>query len=366
MTMPPAPPLPPLPPVPAGDVPAGGGMPASPAYPPAFVPVVPPQQVVLPPLPRDATTGGLAFHRLVFARRRWGWWTPLAVGGLGLAFYLALTMVLVAVMVVAMLNDPTAFDSLETFTQTMTIDTSDPFMLAIALGSIALMLPSYQLASLIVNGTRLGLISSAAGRLRWAWMLRCGVVALVVAIVLTGLMLLIPGEAPGGALSPLWAVSLLIVLLLVPVQAAAEEYVFRGYLAQAIGRWLRHPAFAILLPVPLFMLGHLYDWVGQLGVGLFAVAAGWLTWRTGGLEAAIALHVVNNTVAFVLAVVTGSDPTETDTSVVSFLWSLLLIGCYVGIVEWMLRRRPLARTVVITPPLPAAPAFPAAVSSSAS
>jgi hypothetical protein len=36
--------------------------------------------------------------------------------------------------------------------------------------------------------------------------------------------------------------------------------------------------------VPLFVLGHGYDLLGQIGVGLFAVAAGWLTWRTGGLE----------------------------------------------------------------------------------
>jgi hypothetical protein len=46
-----------------------------------------------------------------------------------------------------------------------------------------------------------------------------------------------------------------VILLLVPLQAAAEEYIFRGYLMQSIGRWLRHPAFAILLPVPLFVLG---------------------------------------------------------------------------------------------------------------
>jgi hypothetical protein len=102
-----------------------------------------------------------------------------------------------------------------------------------------------------------------------------------------------------------------VVLLLVPVQAAAEEYIFRGYLMQSIGRWLRHPAFAILLPVPLFVLGHGYDLLGQIGVGLFAVAAGWLTWRTGGLEAAIALHVVNNLSAFLLSLV-GSSPTEHD------------------------------------------------------
>ena len=31
----------------------------------------------------------------------------------------------------------------------------------------------------------------------------------------------------------------LVLLLIVPLQAAAEEYVFRGYLMQSIGRWLR-------------------------------------------------------------------------------------------------------------------------------
>lgn len=324
--------------------------------------VSPPPVPVAPsprPLPRDATAGGLAFHRLVFARRRRGWWTPLAVAGLGIAFYLAMLLIVTAIMIAVALSDPSFLERMSAIAENPSFDLRDPVMLVFLLGTIVLMLPSYLLASLVVNGKRLGLVSSAAGRLRWRWMLACGGVALAVSAVLTGLSLVIPGaagDAPAPEPNPLWAVSLVLILLLVPLQSAAEEYVFRGYLMQAVGRWLRHPAFAILLPVPLFVLGHLYDILGQVSVGLFAVAAGWLTWRTGGLEAAIALHVVNNLTGFLVSLAASSDPTESETGWLSFLWSFLLIGGYVAIVEWMLRRRsargnPLPRTLVLTPPV---------------
>ncbi|WP_336631644.1 MULTISPECIES: CPBP family intramembrane glutamic endopeptidase [unclassified Microbacterium] len=317
--------------------------------PPTPLPV-PPRAAALPP---DATSGGLAFHRLLFARRRRGWWTPLAVGALGVAFYtVILVAVIIVVIVASALGGDTVTQRLMEFGEDMVIDPSDPIMLTLLLGTVAVMLPCYLLASRIVNGPRLGLASSAAGRLRWGWMLRCGAAAAGLSIVLSAVSMLIPqdGGAPAAGPDPLWAVSLVLVLLLVPVQSAAEEYVFRGYLMQAIGRWLRHPAWAILLPVPLFVLGHMYDLMGQLGVGLFAVAAGWLTWRTGGLEAAIALHVVNNLSAFLLGIVTGANPVASSTDWVSFVWSFLLIGGYTALVEWLMRRRPLPRTLILTPP----------------
>ena len=326
---------------------------------PAPVPV--PAPVLLPApsaLPADATSTGLAYHRLVFARRRRGWWTPLAVGALGLAFYIVLMVGVTLVMFAVASRDATLFDRMIELSQNPTVGASDPVMLVVLLGTIILMLPCYQLASLIVNGARLGLISSAAGRLRWRWMLQCGLVALVLYAVAALVSLLLPSDGQGdGAPQPLWAVSLVLILLLVPLQSAAEEYVFRGFLAQAIGRWLRHPAFAILLPVPLFVLGHLYDVLGQLSVGLFAVAAGWLVWRTGGLEAAISLHVVNNLSGFLLSLPFGDDPTASETGWVSFVSSLVLIAGYVAIVEWLLRRRaargrPLPRRLLLTPPLP--------------
>lgn len=323
---------------------------------PAPLPPTPmPQPVPAPaPLPSDATTGGLAFHRLVFARRRRGWWTPLVVGALGVAFYLLLMVVTILGLVIASAFQPGILDRLISFSDPSAFDVSDPFFLTIMLGTIAIMLPCYVLASRIVNGPRVGLVSSAAGRLRWGWMLRTGVAALALSAVLTGISMLLPqdgGEAVSVPPPAMWmVVSLVLILVLVPLQSAAEEYVFRGFLMQAIGRWLRHPAWAILLPVPLFVLGHMYDLLGQIGVGLFAVAAGWLTWRTGGLEAAIALHVVNNLTAFLVGLVTGTNPTATTTGWMSLVWSFLLIGGYAALVELMLRRRILPRTLVLTPP----------------
>lgn len=316
-------------------------------------------------LPWDAA-GGLAFHRLVFARRRSGWWTPLVVGLLGVALYAAMLLtVMLAVVVVTLVAPDVSAGMLRIGTNGVVFDLADPFVMALILGTIALMLPAYVLASLVVNGHGLGLISSAAGRLRWRWLLLCTAVATAIALAVTGLSLLLPegsgvdgaGVDGAGVVAPgdnpqLWA-TCVVILLFVPVQAAAEEYVFRGYLAQAIGRWLRHPLFAILLPVPLFVIGHMYDPLGQAGVAAFAVVAGWLTWRTGGLEAAIALHVVNNLLAFLLALAGLSDVNASDQGPIGLAVSVLLIGGFAAIVEVLFRRSGLGRTVILRPvPVP--------------
>ena len=311
-------------------------------------------------LPPDAHVGGLAFHRLVFARQRSGWWTPLVVGVLGVALYVAMIgVVLVGVLIVAFVDTGFA-ERLTGAGAGVLFDLADPLQVAGLLGSIALMLPVYLLASLIVNGRRVGLISSAAGRLRWRWMMACGALAVVTAAALTGLLALLPAEPSAGgaevlqpAENPQLIATLLVIVLVVPFQAAAEEYAFRGYLQQAIGRWLRHPLFAILLPVPLFVLGHLYDPLGQASVAVFAVAAGWLTWRTGGLEAAIAVHVVNNLLAFLLALAGLSDVNASSPGILSFLSSAALLAGYVLGVEVMMCRMRLPRTLVLQEPAPA-------------
>ncbi len=337
-------------------------LPPEPTTVPAAPALVPAPAVAAPavpkPLPVDAIVGGLAFHRLGFARRRRAWWTPLVTGLLAIAFYAVLTVVLGVFMVVAALTDPGFADRMLTLTTEVSFDLTEPLLVALLLLSIVIMLPSYVFASLIVQGGKLGFISSAAGRLRWRWLLLMTAAAAVVAVAMSGLSLLLPGGAEGvtdgsGLVAPddnpaLWA-TLVVLLVLVPLQATAEEYIFRGYLMQAIGRWLRHPAFAILLPVPLFVLGHLYDPLGQLSVGVFAVAAGWLTWRTGGLEAAIALHVVNNLLAFLLGLAGLSDVNASSPGWASFVFSTLLVGVYTVVVEWLFRRSRLGRTVIVTP-----------------
>src|SRR5699024_4405413 len=88
-----------------------------------------------------------------------------------------------------------------------------------------------------------------------------------------------PGAGRGGereaiVVPPLGAgvlLAWLLALVLSPLQCAGEEFVFRALPMQMLGTWLRRPVLGILLPVPLFMLGHGYSWLGQVDIAVFAV-----------------------------------------------------------------------------------------------
>ncbi len=80
--------------------------------------------------------------------------------------------------------------------------------------------------------------------------------------------------------------------------------------------------------MPLFVLGHGYDIWGAASVGMFAIVAAWLTWRTGGLEAAISLHIVNNVLIFLLGSVTLVDANATSGTAVDLLASALAMVVY--------------------------------------
>jgi len=92
-----------------------------------------------------------------------------------------------------------------------------------------------------------------------------------------------------------------------------------------------------------------------IGAIMFAALAG-IGSALGGLkQESLAIWVDGGTFllsAFLISLAAGSDPTASETGIVSLLWSFLLIGGYVAVVEWMLRRRPLPRTLVLAPPAP--------------
>ena len=302
----------------------------------------------------------LAYHRLARSSPKYRWWKPLVTGLIALAFFIVLTVIVTVPLIVLTFVDPNGFGAaFGPLIYEGVIDSAVPVVLAFSLSSIALMLPAIWLATLIMGPRPVGLLSSVAGRLRWRWMLRLIIPALVAfgtSFVLYLLVLPpIMGEpAPAVEVgADLWLM-LAIILLLVPLQATAEEYVFRGYLMQAIGGWLKHPAFAILLPVPLFMVGHLYDVWGLLDVGVFAVFAAWLTWRTGGLEAAIVAHVINNVSIFVLGEFGLVDTNTTEGSLIGVLVTGVTLALYSWFVVRLVHRNELqtTRTVVEVQPEP--------------
>ena len=302
-----------------------------------------------------------AYHRLARSAPGYRWWKPIVTGLIALGFFIAFSIVLVLLLLLSTLVFPEVRPAITKLLTTGIIDNSIPVVLAFSLSSIAVILPSIWLARLIMGPRPVGLLSSIVGRLRWRWMLRL-ILPVVIAYGASTLfsVLLLPlltGESipPAVVSSTTWIVVLLAVLL-VPLQAAAEEFFFRGYLAQTIGGWLKHPLFAILLPVPLFTIGHQYDVWGLIDVSVFAVVAGWLVWRTGGLEASIVAHVVNNTVIFVIGAFGLIDVNSKTGNGLSVLISALTLTLYAWLVLRAAKRFGLARERVVTLPPPPDPA----------
>lgn len=329
---------------------------AGPGAAPVGVPQLPPLNLQTG-LPTGAQYRDLAYHRLALSDPKHRRWSPLAEGGAllvgvvvaSIAFFIVGALIAVAVGGQNFLTDLSTGDMAQ-------MDMTNPWLLLFLFGSVAIWLPIALLTRWLLRPRPVGLIWSVTGRIRWKWLLVTMGLATAVFVVIYGAatllqMALTSGDPAADVVlaerHPLWWLTLVFAFLVVPIQCTAEEVVFRGYLAQSIGRWLKNPAWAILLPAPLFMLGHMYDVWGQLSVLWMAVITGFLTWRTGGLEAAISLHVVNNMVATLLAVAWPVQPaTAEDASVGVFGFGVIFVieTVYALIVLLLIKRGRIAVT----------------------
>lgn len=308
-------------------------------------------------------TEPLEYHRLYRGIKNYRWWKPLLVLLLSATYYLVINLVIGIVIAIVMVATAPQMLDVGAIESLIVPDTQNPMSILLGLGAVALMIPCVWLGMLSVGIRPMGRGWSVALRLRWGLIWRTGLLAIgaliVISVVDALLFPLFSGgtvSEPAAGASPdfnvtaaLW--SALFILLLVPVQAAAEEYVFRGMLMQVIGSWVRSPWLAMLLPTVLFALGHIYDVWGLLVVGVMGFAAAWLAWRTGGLEAAVAVHVVNNLVAF--GVMTTGLSAETGQTVEgagpsSLIAQVVGLGLFVWATEWVFKRGGWSRTRVDT------------------
>lgn len=291
----------------------------------------------------------LAYHRLAFSDAKNRWWKPLAELAVGTAIFLFLLFTLIlfgSFTLDAFYPELGGFFSQDTDSIT-SLSFSNPIIFSLFFGLVAILFPALLCARLIFGPRPWGLVHSVAGRMRWGWLLTCTGIAVCLYVVvpfslesLAGIRYQIAPRAQGSDL--IWL--LVLLFLLVPVQAYAEELVFRGYLMQSLGRWLKHPLWAIALPAPLFMLAHNYDFWGQLSVISMGLLSGYLAWRTGGLEASIALHVVNNLVAMGMGILGAADPLlQEGSDFLTFAIALVTELLFVAAVLWAHKRRQLER-----------------------
>jgi membrane protease YdiL (CAAX protease family) len=242
--------------------------------------------------------------------------------------------------------------------------------LAFNLVTLGVLTPLVPLTAWLVQRRPAWSVASVLNRIRWRWLAWCCLPAVGYVVLSFGLGLLVDQIVPADdstADNGSWigfakfVVPLLLVVFLVPFQATAEEFIFRGWLIQAVGsfgpdsvegraRWVRvlfrSPWPGIVIGGAAFVSAHGYTGWAMLDIFLFAVLAGWLTVRTGGLEAAIALHVLNNFFAFLLPAAFGGLDDWADQG--GAPWTILLsdipsLAFVLFTVTWLAKRQRIAR-----------------------
>ena len=331
-----------LPPPPPGQQPWGPG---TAAY---YAPAAP---------PAPAETGPVEYHRIL-RTGRWGangWWRPI-VGVfvlLLLTFLVAPTILILGFLVFfAVQGSDDLQESLERLVDT---DHVTPSVLAFINLSWAVAIPCALLVLWLFHRLKPGWLSSVRPRLRLGWLGTCFGLAFVALIATVAVAAMLPSAGDASEMSGKvndWTTTtrdfVLVIVLLTPLQAAGEEYAFRGYLTQAFGGLFAplgpqtSRAAAVVLPAVLFALAHgVQDppiFIDRLAFGL---VAGILVITTGGLEAGIAMHVLNNFLAFGAALA-YSDMTTALTPTDGSWWqlpsTLTQSLVYLGLATWVARR----------------------------
>lgn len=228
------------------------------------------------------------------------------------------------------------------------LNLQDPGVLIFLALSLAVIIPASQIGSLIAFRSKIGFLHSVMGRIRWGWLALSTLVSFAFSFTLiVGLNIILSQELPAYNPNPRLWLMIFLVVTLIPLQSAGEEYVFRGFLPQIIGAWLpwRKVSFAIslILSSSLFALAHgSLDPATFFQLSAFGMAAWILTYRTGGLEAAIGFHAMNNVTIFVTEMFTGVSNSLVGSETVT-LWSdslivVAFIVLQVGTIDWVYRK----------------------------
>ena len=274
---------------PGGHLPQTAGM--SPAYamrmPP--IPYVPASVSALPTEPRP-------YHQMLRGPQ-FRWWKPIVTALLTVALAIPLiTLTFLPLVVMGLLTGAEDLGLSQ-----LDVNDLSPTAFVVVNLSLIVLIPLSGLTIWLVHRIRPRYLSSVAGGIRWRWLLRCALVVLPLWLTYLALGLVVaPPESPRPAD---WLALLIIVLVMTPFQAAGEEYFFRGWIMQNIGAWFARPMVGLVVSVAVSTVafaaahGSFDPWI--LGsIGCLAVAAGIAAYRTGGLEAGIAMHAVNNLLAF--------------------------------------------------------------------
>ena len=318
---------------------------------PYAVAVTPPR-VFLPVQPKNAMT----FFQAPARRWWWGLFALVAYAGLDIAVLMLFA------------NGTISVD--------LTSQTTTPNMFLINNISIATEIVICALIAWLFYRQGIGWLVSVTGRFRWRWLLTTAGIFAAGYVVLSGVIIALYGVEGYGfkalSMQPYTWFMLAAIVFTTPLQCAGEEFQSRALLPRLIAAIVPVKGLDLtlsaLVPSLVFMLMHdaADPWL-NLNYFCFALMMWWLAYRTGGIEASIALHLVNNLFSewyLPFTNIGGMFDRSVGTGSASVLVNLAFDLVLVVIVDAVARRRGLVResspgaiNMQAAPP-PLVPAYP--------
>jgi len=200
-----------------------------------------------------------------------------------------------------------------------------------------------------------GWLVSVTGRFRWKWMgIALGIFAIGYAVEMI-VEIFISGAADYGltdlTIEPYTVFMLLSILVTTPFQCAGEEFQSRAFLGRIVAAIIpfRVPGLILSALIPSVVFMWLHDaqdpWL-NLNYFCVALMMWWLAYRTGGIEASIALHFVNNIFSewmLPFTDISGMFDRSEGTGSPVILVYLAVQLVLVLIVDWVARQRGVVR-----------------------
>ncbi|MFG6502477.1 CPBP family intramembrane glutamic endopeptidase [Microbacterium sp. P05] len=216
-----------------------------------------------------------------------------------------------------------------------------------AAGAVAIVAHRY------VSGVRVSFFPSVRPGFRWRWLAVSTLIAAPFYLVFAASSFLDPAFRVTE--SPTLLAFLVVIVLTTPLQAAAEEFLFRGVIQRAAGSWVRSPRGALVVgtvvSATVFSAAHfaadpwLIAYYFLFGAGLSVLAQ-----RSGGVESGIAIHTVNNVFLLAVAAMAGEMDAGFDRSAgvgsPVLLLPILMLAVVIAILSWLARR---VRLALVTP-----------------
>ncbi len=200
-----------------------------------------------------------------------------------------------------------------------------------------------------------GWVVSVVGRFRWKWFgLTVGIFLVVYAIRLAADVVTVGPEGLGITqleMQPYTWFMIAAIVIMTPFQSAGEEFQHRVFLPKVVAAIIpwRYAGLVLsaVLPALVFMWAHnAQDLWLNVNYFAFAILSWWLAYRTGGIEASIAFHTVNNLFGLWMMPFndfTGVFERSAGSSSPTVLFTLIWQLAAVLIIDFVARRHGLVR-----------------------